>query len=88
MMKRLFTLIAVLVAIASGTHVMAQEAYAVYTPADKTLTFYYDNDRDDKDGVTYDLNRDGFTPQWILDKKDIVKVKFVNSFAQARPLTT
>ena len=88
MMKILFSLIAMLVAIASGTHVMAQEAYAVYTPADKTLTFYYDNDRDDKDGVTYDLNRDGFTPQWILDKKDIVKVKFVNSFAQARPLTT
>ncbi len=87
-MKRIITLIMVLAAIATGTRLMAQEAYAVYTSSDNTLTFYYDSDKNGKDGVVYDLNMDGFTPEWINDKRHIVKVKFHTSFAAARPITT
>lgn len=34
----------------------AQEAYAVYTEDNTTLTFYYDTQRSSRTGTTYDLN--------------------------------
>lgn len=74
--------------IAISTISIAKEAYAVYTSSDKTLTFYYDNNRNGKSGDVYDLNESLATPQWITEEKDIVKVKFTPSFADARPKST
>ena len=63
-----------------------KEAYACYTPENTTLTFYYDNQRSSRPGTTYDLNTEQNLPGWHY--KDITKVVFNPSFADARPTTT
>ena len=82
------TLIAILAAFASSARLMAQEAYAVYTPSDKTLTFYYDSNKNGRTGIVYNLNQGPETPKWIREQKEIVKAKFDYTFAQARPTST
>jgi surface protein len=62
-----------------------KEAYAVYTDDNKTLTFYYDNQRSSRPGETYDLNTGENKPGW---RTDVTKVVFDPSFANARPTTT
>lgn len=55
-MKKLFALLTVLVAIT--TRVMAQEAYAVYNdddPDNRVMTFYYDDQRENRQDSTYSL---------------------------------
>ena len=47
--------------------VSAQEAYAVYTSDNTTLSFYYDNDRSSRTGTTYDLNVGPTDPGWVAD---------------------
>ena len=68
----------------------AQEAYACHTPEDSTLTFYYDEQRSTRPGITYDLNTGENTPGWIVGFKgyDISQVVFDPSFAAARPSST
>ena len=69
----------------------AQEAYAVYTATNTTLTFYYDNSRVSRPGTLYDLNSGPTsTPQWYTDNtyKSVTTVRFDFSFADARPTTT
>ena len=64
------------------------EAYACYTPSNKTLTFYYDTQRSSRTGTTYDLNTDNL-PEWVNDHNAIVlKVVFDRLFANARPTST
>ena len=62
------------------------EAYACYTPADMTLTFYYDTERFSREGTTYDLNTEQNLPGWHYC--NIRRVVFNPSFAAARPTTT
>ena len=64
--------------------------YACFTTEDKTLTFYYDNQRNTRQGKTYDLNVGNNNSGWRNDgTNDIVKkVVFDPSFAEARPTTT
>ena len=69
-----------------GYFTAATEAYACYTPSNTTLTFYYDNQRSSRPGTTYDLNTEQNLPGWHY--KDITKVVFNPSFADARPTTT
>ena len=62
--------------------------YACYTPDNRTLTFYYDNQRSSRPGTTYSLPSGNYTyPDWgrnlYLDH-----VVFDPSFANARPTTT
>ena len=66
------------------------EAYAVYTPENTTLTFYYDTERDSRLGTTYDLNTGEHEPGWITDDTtdDVTQVVFDPSFANVRPTTT
>ena len=68
------------------------EAYACYTSENTTLTFYYDTQRDSRPGTTYDLNTGTDKPGWSIDKdgtyKNVTKVVFDSSFADARPTTT
>ena len=62
-----------------------KEAYAVYTD-DTTLTFYYDNLRNSRDGSTFDMNKEGEMPKWPWGR--ITHVVFDKTFAKARPTTT
>ena len=71
------------------------EAYACYSQ--KTLTFYYDNQRSSRPGTTYDLNTGSNEPIWLLPITDsgpesicdyVTRVVFDPSFAGARPTTT
>ena len=64
--------------------------YACFTTEDKTLTFYYDNQRNTRLGKTYDLNVGNNNSGWRNDgTNDLVKkVVFDPSFAEARPTTT
>ena len=64
--------------------------YACYTPSNTTLTFYYDNQRSNRTGTTYDLNTGDNRPGWDTDgtKSNVTKVVFDPSFANARPTTT
>ncbi len=64
--------------------------YACYTTADKTLTFYFDNQRNTRQGKTYDLNEGRNNSGWRDDGTNdkVSKVVFDPSFAEARPTTT
>ncbi len=68
----------------------AVEAYACYTPANTTLTFYCDNLRSSREGTTYDLNTDTNKPGWYTDHSYayLNKVVIDESFANARPTST
>jgi hypothetical protein len=52
----LFKAFALVACLLCSMSAVAQEAYAVYTSEDSTLTFYYDTQRSARQGVTYDLN--------------------------------
>ncbi|MBR5169290.1 MAG: BspA family leucine-rich repeat surface protein [Muribaculaceae bacterium] len=88
----LFRLVVMMAAVMCALGASAQEAYACYTSADSTLTFYYDNQRSSRTGTTYDvnLNQGSSFPAWI--KNDVVsnvtKAVFDPSFANARPTST
>ena len=68
----------------------APVAYACYTPSNTTLTFYYDNQRSNRTGTTYDLNEGDNYTEWETDgiNGSVTKVVFDPSFADARPTTT
>ena len=73
-----------------GYFTRGTEAYACYTSSNTTLTFYYDNQRSSRTGVTYDLNTGSNYTDWDTDgtKSSVTKVVFHSSFASARPKTT
>ena len=65
-------------------------AYALYDgrAGIKSLTFYYDDQRDRRFGTKkYDLNVDD-EPGWITDNRYIEKVVFDETFKNARPTST
>jgi surface protein len=66
------------------------EAYAVFTEADCTLTFYYDNQYTSRQGILYDLNTGRNDPDWYKDRNNskVSIVVFDPSFADARPTST
>ena len=66
------------------------QAYAVYTPANTTLTFYYDSKRDSRTGTTYDMNTGTNSPGWRTDgaNASVTQVVFDSSFADYCPTTT
>ena len=66
-----------------------REAYACYTPSNTTLTFYYDNQRSNCTGTTYDLNTGDNVPGWYSDGtySSVTQVAFDQSFADALPET-
>ena len=86
----LFRLAVLVAAMMCALGAAAAEAYANYTPSDKTLTFYYDNYRSSRTGVTYDLNTGANDPGWKTDGTftSVTKVVFAPSFADARPTST
>ena len=73
------------------TKTMAQQAYAVYTSDNTTLTFYYDNQKSSRSGIKYSvpLNQtDDDDPAWFSKVGETTTVKFDPSFAGARPTNT
>ncbi|MBO7137000.1 MAG: BspA family leucine-rich repeat surface protein [Bacteroidaceae bacterium] len=66
------------------------EAYTVFTEADSTLTFYYDNQYTSRQGILYDLNMGNEYPDWYKDRNNskVFTVVFDPSFADARPTST
>ena len=64
------------------------QAYAVYTPANTTLTFYYDSKRDTRTGTTYDMNTSSNAPGWGAVNSSVTTVIFDSSFADYCPTTT
>ncbi len=72
------------------TDINGPRPYACYTSSNKTLTFYYDNQRSSRTGTTYDLNRVTEMPGWYDDgtNASTTKVVFKSSFANAHPKTT
>ena len=59
--------------------------YAVLSEDKKTLTFYFDKEKDSKVGTKYDLNDGETTPAWSSEAENITKVIFDESFKDARP---
>ena len=66
------------------------EAYACFTPADSTVTFYYDNLRNSRPGTTYKMNTNSSIPGWTHygNYVNVAKMVFDPSFAAARPTST
>ena len=87
--KLLFRLTVLVTAMMCALGMQAQEAYACYTEDNNTLTFYYDNQRSSRPGITYNLNKSGL-PDWHFNEKieNITSLVFNSSFAGARPTTT
>ena len=83
-------MVVVVAAVMCALGVSAQEAYAVYTSENTTLSFYYDNDRSTHTGTTYDLNNGPVDPGWVTDftNLNVKQVVFDPSFAGARPTST
>jgi surface protein len=91
MSKKLLFRLAVLVAsMMCVLGASAQEAYAVYTTDNTTLSLYYDTQRSSRPGTTYDLNTGYNYPDWYTDGTNfnVTKVVFDPSFAGARPTST
>lgn len=88
------TLLLVLLGTMLGTmSVSAQEAYAVYTSNNTTLTFYYDSDRNTHTLSTetvYNLPTGNTQPAWYTDGTyaNVTKVSFTSSFSSAQPTST
>lgn len=66
-----------------------REAYAWLSSDGKTLTFCYDNQKDERTGDTFDLNTGKSYPGWNPDPwstvNSVTKVVFNPAFAEVRP---
>ena len=67
-----------------------KESYAVYTPDNTTLTFYYDSQRSSRPGTSYNLYDIPNDAGWYTDGsyESVTQVVFDPSFADARPMST
>ena len=66
------------------------KAYANYTSADSTLTFYFDNLSRYREGKTFNMNTGDNDPEWLKNgsSRTTKTVIFAPSFVAARPTTT
>jgi surface protein len=78
----------------SSVGALTQKAYAVMSPDNTTLTFYYDNKKASRQGTVYELNEGKNKPKWIkFDElsiaynKNFKTVIFDESFKNARPVS-
>ncbi|WP_279053706.1 BspA family leucine-rich repeat surface protein [Hoylesella timonensis] len=97
MRNYLLSLLVALLAVTGSLPVAAQRAYAVLTPDDGTLTFYYDNQYAhfvQNHGRVYDMPKPGERPTWAGDndahlyQENIKHVVFDVSFSKYRPIST
>ena len=64
------------------------EAYVVFSQNRTVMTFYYDYQRDRREGTIYDLNQGYEEPAWGGRAWDVRTVVFDDSFADYRPTST
>ena len=85
-------MLAMLAAIFGSGTAMAQKAYTEYNSDTKTLTFYYDNDRSSRTGMTYTVVDGDYTPLWSEasggPSNEVTTVVFDPSFADYKSTTT
>jgi surface protein len=69
---------------------LAQEAYAVFTPDNTTLTFYYDTQRSSRPGTSFDITEENAYPSWAFDSDALsaTQAVFDASFTGFRPTNT
>ncbi len=86
----LFRLLVLLAAVMCALGASADEAYACFTSSNMNLTFYYDNERSSRTGLTYDLNTGSNQPGWYTDgfAPHVLVVVFTSPFADVRPTST
>ena len=79
-------LLFIIMAMAACVTAWAAEGYAIYTSSNATLTFYYGT----RPSGAYALNTGATRPDWNVDEtsKQVSRVVFEPSFAQARPTST
>ena len=95
MRNYLLSLLVALLAVTGSLPVAAQKAYAVLTPDDRTLTFYYDNQYahfvQNYEHI-YDMPQPGMRPAWAgiyeNPQRSIKHVVFDASFSRYRPTST
>ena len=93
MRNYLLSLLVALLAVTGCLPLAAQEAYAVFT-FDKTLTFYYDNQRATRQNYEriYDMPKPGEESTWAGNyfnrQKNVMHVVFDASFSGYRPSST
>ena len=93
MRNHLLSLLVALLAVTGSLPAAAQEAYAVLT-SNKTLTFYYDNQRTTRQNYEriYVMPKPGVVPAWsgyyVDSQKNVKHVVFDASFAKYRPTST
>ena len=90
-MKQKYLFAVLLLLVAGLQTIKAQEAYAVYTEDNTTLTFYYDNLFSTRQGWAMPLNTGNNPPSWVQNYfiyANVTAVVFDPSFANARPTTT
>ena len=90
-MKNYIYHIIALIGILIPTSIMAQsnnnkEPYAVLSNDNTVLTFYYDDQKDIRDGI--EIRHNVGYQQWYVHRKSITKVVFDNSFANCATLTS
>ena len=73
---------------------LAQEAYAIISPNNRTLTFYYDNQKASRKGTAYEINAEDSIPKWVKfdeystpENPNFTTVVFDESFKDARPVS-
>ena len=93
MKKVLFSFLTALIASAGSLPMAAQEAYAVLTEPDSTLTLYYDNLRSTRPGTKYDITPEedtvsGWRRDYTACQEKIKHAVFDASFADYRPTST
>ena len=69
---------------------MTEKCYAVYTPDNNTLTYYFDYQRSSRQGTKYDLVWYEQDQPWYFDGtcSSVKQVVFDSSFAEVRPTST
>ena len=72
-----------------GYFTSVSKMYSVFNEESATLTFYYDPNKNSREGTVYGMTYDeqGY-PEWNACKTDVQKVVFDSSFAEARPEST
>ena len=76
----------------AGPKLQAQEPYAVLSEDNTTLTFYYDNQKEIRNGMdvgpfTYNYNN-GINSGWYAQRESITTVVFDDSFADCTSITS
>ena len=70
----------------AALYVQAQIPYAVFN--DGTLTFYYDDDKDNREGTVYTTFSGSSSSGWLSNRSNITAAVFDASFAAYRPTST